>query len=55
MATKHPTYPLWRVWARTARFPGSVQILVSAPTRADAIDALSDGVTVTRCVREVRS
>ena len=58
------TLPLWRLWARTARRPTagnrarfnrSVQILVSAATREDAIEALHDGVVVTRCVREVRS
>jgi hypothetical protein len=55
MATMHHPHPLWRVWARASRIRGAVQILVAAPTREDAIALISEGATVTRCVREVRS
>jgi hypothetical protein len=54
MATRTPL-PLWRVWARTPRLRGQVQILVSATTRELAIALINEGATVVRCVREVRS
>ena len=55
MATPRHPHPLWRVWARSSRLRGAVQIVVAAPTRAEAIALISEGSTVTRCVREVRS
>jgi hypothetical protein len=47
--------PLWRIWARTPRLRGQVQILVAAATRDDAVAIIEGGATVVRCKREVRS
>jgi hypothetical protein len=55
MATASRPLPLWRIWARTPRLRGQVQILVSAPTEADARAIIEGGATVVRCRREVRS
>jgi hypothetical protein len=54
MATKS-RLPLWRVTARHPKLAGLVQVLVGAATRELAIEIVSGGATVTRCVREVRS
>jgi hypothetical protein len=55
MATASRPLPRWRIWARTARLQGLTEILVSAPTEADARAIIEGGATVVRCRREVRS
>lgn len=55
MAHSTRTLPLWRIWARTPRLRGQVQILVAARTEADARLIIEGGATVVRCRREVRS
>ena len=51
MASKS-SLSLWRVWARSGKVRSSV--LVRASTREAAIEQLSAGTKVTRCI-EVRS
>lgn len=55
MATATRPTPRWRIWARSTRLKGLTEIIVSAPTEADARAIIEGGATVVRCRREVRS